>query len=212
MRRRPEVNVLLTRFWPLLAVLGTALGAVGAQYVYAGVTNSEAAHTTCAEFAKSLSAQRWVQLSECRYDVDSYAFEGSKASPSRLFIPVIDRHDDEGQVAVVLVTSEPRWLAFARARAAMAAAPSPEEFAALEAQHAFAFTRDTLVTGMVQSGVLLDSKARADVADQVPELTENFVLLDDGAQPRLGLGVLLLTLGLLALAGAVVGAVRRRQT
>ena len=175
----------------MVGVVAAALLWGGGQGVYTALTNRAPTVMTCAEYLAKRPEATWLRLEQCVPDFEAGGYEGGDKAV-RLFLPLrapgAGADAADRKTRIVLDSKDDALLARVNAGDLAVGAGTYE--------------------GLVKFGIELRDKERKRVAEVVDDVHEDFVLLDHGERPKLGLflGVFLAGLGL---AGFVVWRVLR---
>jgi hypothetical protein len=191
-----------------LLIFGTiALLWGGGQKIYTGLMNSSPTSLTLAEYEKTKPPAHWLKLSDCQLSVaECLVRQDASKSVTEIFIPLRAKGGAAGKSQVLFATKDAGLMLV---NAQLGSVKSEQEAISVLTTH-----RDKLynreVQGLVRYGIDLKDKDRRELATLGPSLASDFIILDDGAKPSLGLGFLMLVGGLLLGTGTVVGATRRQ--
>ena len=168
----------------------------GGQGVYTALKNRSPLEISVADYVKSKPSAEWVVLKDAQLNLLEAAHRGRLGKITEVFIPV--RSPDEaidGEVHILMSTKDKEILdALADLEKS-----SDTEKGVLEAasRHAGKLFMRRDVTGLVQFGIESDTKTRSKLAGLDMNLTKDFVILEEGKSPALGVSLMMLAIGLL---------------
>ncbi|MCA9521620.1 MAG: hypothetical protein KC609_11635 [Myxococcales bacterium] len=93
--------------WGWLLILGGLYGSyVGATKVYRRIAYSKPTKMTCAEYYRHPTADKWLELADCRFDLAGTLTLGKDAKVKAFYIPVIPKDSSGTPAYRVLVKVE----------------------------------------------------------------------------------------------------------
>ena len=180
-----------------------ALLYMGGQGIYTALKNREPLVISAKQYLAKPPNAEWVTLKDATLNLlESAHRESITGKIEEVFIPVRAHENDEGPVKVLLSTKDKETIAAMEAIAS-AGGKNGADAAVLKAvaSNASQVCRVRDVTGLVRFGIDADSKTRDKLAGLNMRLAKDFIIMDEGKKPELGLSVLLLIMGVI---GAVV--------
>jgi len=193
----------------VIALLGVGLLLVGVPPLTLAVTNLAPTERACDAFDHTQEAARWIRLQGCVTYFSEAAYTTVGQSVTEVYLPVWPSTGTRGKrTALVIASRRADFIALGEALIAADGDP-PAIQAALQAHREVLTWRGDL-SGLLRSGGGLSAAERRDLSQLAEVLSDDFVVLDDGAtpDPRVGAGLTLLGVASLALAGFVL---RRRR-
>ena len=176
--------------WPWMRlIIAAAMLVGGGQGVYTALTNRTPTKVSCAEYAAKRPAAKWLTLSNCA--VDPAVADKVK----KLYLPLLATEAREGDdAAVVLVTQDSQ---LSRLRKGP---PGANGLMPLNE-----------ITGLVKFGIELKERERAEVKRLAERAEPDFVLLDEGEQPRMTMDLGMFAAGLMIALHLLWSFLRRRR-
>jgi len=178
----------------------------GGQSLYTALLNRTPTVVSISEYGKNRPKAHWLRLTDCRLSLADSLYRKKYSSIDELYIP-LRASRDAGPIHVLLATKDAGLLA---AFQELQACKSAEEVVKVYAKHNDKLTQRQSVQGLIRFGIDLKDKDWNKLASLEKSLAPDFVLLDEGKEPSLGLGIGLLIPGLLL--GAFVGARAARSS
>lgn len=166
----------------------------GAQGIYTALKNRAPLEITAAEYLEIRPDAEWVVLKEAQLNLLEAAQRERLGKITEVFIPV-RAADDAGKGAVhVLMSTKNQEIMDALEDLGKSGGTTKD---ALEAasRHADKLFMRRDVTGLIQFGIDSDTKTRSKLAGLNMNLAKDFVILEEGKAPELGLSLVLLALG-----------------
>lgn len=180
--------------------------------VYTALTNRTPVEMTCAEYLEKKPTGKWVKLKDCTLFREEVMTRRSatKQRTTEVFIPVRPVGSKKnGPVAILFASKNPEEIALSEEIATilskdLKALPEDEHRKALFflIDHASKIREDREIEGIIRFGLDdLKDKQRNKMADLDPNLTADFIVIEDGQRPDamgglafLGVGVVFLGL------------------
>jgi hypothetical protein len=171
-------------------VIAIVLCAFGVQFTYEAVRYGKQLEISCADYIKHRPDARWLKLTDCEYDFEHLAYEQDQTGDkyNHIYLPLRAVGDDSLLTNIVVKRSDEAIR---------------EVVWGLEHGQSRPIGFDRLMMdlgkpteGFVAFGFSLSDKERDELGKLNLGLTDDFVLVDDGAQPRLAAGIIMLVLGL----------------
>lgn len=188
------------RLMLFLLIVGGVCVWWGSQNTYIALRDRHQLEISCADYVTKRPEARWLKLTGCEYDFDHMAYEQSQSGTiSKVYLPLRPTGEQSGPTRIVVVRDDEEMVKVANALEHDDAKPEP----------AFDHVMQQLAQpteGLVQFGLDLNDKDKKDLAGLGLGLDRDFVLIDNGAKPKLmkGLGVLSLGLTLLGVFGVLI--------
>jgi hypothetical protein len=203
------VGRLATRAKALLVGAGVVGMFFGGWHTYRAVRDGEQLEISCADYIRQRPDNHWLKLTGCEYDVDNYVYilsSKSGKSVSKVFFALRPIGDTSGTTTIVVVRDD-------EATRSMIETFNDGDDPSEATIKQFAADIQKPVEGIVASGLDIDQGDKDKIVDPKLNLglTKNFVMISNGAHPRLVLGVLLLIGSTLFLVVAAVVYVRERR-
>ncbi len=198
--------------------IGMVIGAIaalvyGSFNLYTSLTNMSPTTLKYTEYCQQRPDAKWLELSESWVDfrdaVEIQTVEKKKSSDkngrvikSEYFAPIYQAHDSEEVVVAFLKCNDSNSLSLAREGSTANISDEDQLVKWYVANDKRMFLNRT-VKGLVIFGLSADSEDRK-LLNQAAggRLDSNFIIIDENAEPKGGLGFLLVILGLALLGGA----------
>lgn len=188
-----------------LAILGGLyLLWAGGQGIYTAVTNREPLQVACDSYGEVKPTSEWLELTGCTLSLMEASYTEENKRVVELFIPARGENSQEGSpIHVLVATKDPTLLSLANQLITIEDEQALMTFA-MQNNQALGAQRD--VRGLVRYGVDLDDDERDQLKNLDSTLAPDFVILDDGKQPGLGLPLGMFSGGavLVVVAGAML--------
>jgi len=182
-------------FIGILLTLGLLWG--GGQGLYTAVANRSPAEFSLPSYLQTRPKAKWLRLTGGVFDLSEMAYSGGRLSKTirEVYLPLVPEGGtgNSAQVQVLVSSRDPALLELA---GKLRDAQTAEEGIKLLLKYDGAF-RARPVEGLVRFGIDLKDKEARKLRELNPSLSEDFVLLDEGKRPELGLSLLLFGGGLL---------------
>jgi hypothetical protein len=191
-----------------LVILTLGLLWAGGQKLFTALTNRKPTVMSYEDFARTKPEAAWLVITNCRLDLTRACYKsyvGDK-TPTRFYIAVCDRDLSSNSIRILLKTSDPALVGTMREMESFKSEAEAKAWGTRNWERLFPRRN---VTGLVCSGIDLDSNERADLSRAVKGLADDFVILEADAQPSLVAGLSLITSGLAVLCALVVSALRK---
>ena len=193
------------RLWLIFIVIIGMLFWAGGQGLYVSLTNRTPTVLSYDDYAKSNSKASWLAITNCMLDLADASYRTTSGStvPTELYIPVTGLGDKSDQVRVLLATKSSRMI-LALAELENKKTES-EALAWMMKNHELAFPKNG-VKGLVRFGLDMKEKDRSKLLKLQPNLTKDFIILDDGQEPSLvkSLGMIAGGVALLGVGGFMI--------
>jgi len=168
----------------------------GGQGIYVGLKNRAPVEITVANFLTAHPDAEWVTLKDARLNLLESAHRERLGKIAELYVPVRPVGEAEDAPVRILLETKNKETIAALEKIKLAGDSESETLGALaEVADKLIETRD--VSGLIQFGIDSDSRARRKLSELDMNLADNFVILEEGAEPSLGNSAGLLVLGLL---------------
>lgn len=175
----------------------------GGQGIYTALKNREPLVISAKDYLAKPPDAEWVTLTGATLNLlESAQRESIGGKIQEVFIPVRANQSEKGPVKVLLSTKDADTIAAMQSIASASNSGGNEAavFKALASNASQVFrTRD--ISGLVRFGLDADSKTRAKLAGLDMQLAKDFIILDEGKKPELGVSIGLFVMGLI---GAVI--------
>jgi hypothetical protein len=199
------------RFW-LLVLLPIAAGGfiAGGWITHTALSEGTQLEITCEEYANKRPTSHWLKLTSCEYDAEHYKVRYKERPDvdgdniAAIYLPVRPVGDTLGPVHVVVKHRDEDTLNVFEA-IEDGREPSPAAVEKLRGKLA------KPVEGLVLTGITLDGKDRDNAKGMGVDLDRDFVVVEVGRSPVLGVGIVLLSIGGLAGMSALLLWVRSRR-
>lgn len=169
----------------------------GGQGIYTALKNREPLKMTFREYEEKRPTAEWVSLSDAQLNLLNSAYVTSRFSDEikEVYIAVEAVGDRSEKAALVLLASKDKELIdmMNSSSIQMNALKSPGDMTPELLKSLFP-TR--VVTGLVRFGIDADSKTRDKLAKLDLSLAKDFIIINDGEEPKLGVSVGMLIGGL----------------
>jgi hypothetical protein len=169
-----------------LAILGGLyLLWAGGQGIYTAATNREPFQVACGSYGEVKPSSEWLELTGCSLSLMEASYTEVDGKVVELFIPARGENSQEGSTVHVLVaTKDATLLSLANQLISIQDEQALMTFAMQNGQ-VMGTQRD--VRGLVRYGVDLDDDEAAQLKNLDSTLAPDFIILDDGKEPALGL-------------------------
>jgi len=183
-------------------LLMLALLWAGGQGVYEALSNRSPESLSCEAAQTTPPRSGWVHITGCKVNVLEAAYKTrAGVATDDIFIPLTAGGQGGAKtVRLVLATKDPDIVAVVKEMSALDQNDKKAFFSFL-AKNAKRLIRDKDVSGMVQSGIDKNDKIHRRLKELNQDLAADFLVIDEGREPRLlwslsllGGGVLLLLL------------------
>ncbi len=177
-------------------LIAIALLVMGVQATYTALKNREPLSISVSEYIAKKPSVEWVSFTNASLNLLESAHVNERGGIVEVFIPVREGNEPLGSpVQVLLSTKKPEVLA---ALADLNASSRSDQAAqaAMKRLAAQVFVKRD-VSGLIRFGMDEDSKTRSKLERLKMNLAKDFVILNDGEEPSLLNGVLILAAGLL---------------
>jgi hypothetical protein len=189
--------------WRMLLMLG-AVGVFGMWWgghnVRLAIAEREPLEISCADYLANKPAAHYLRLTGCEPDLDNIAEETEDREVKTVYVPLRPAHES-GAPHIVLVRDDAAIRKFA-ASSERGGEPTVEDGDVIDSLYG-------PQQGVVSFGIDLSEDTRSKLEGLGLGLADDFVLLDEGAEPHLWWGLLACTASLLALGRLAEQLVRR---
>jgi hypothetical protein len=172
----------------IAALVGLYLLWTGGQGLYTAVKNREPFQVACQNYGEVRPSQEWLELTGCSLNLLEASYTETGGSVTELFIPARGENEDgDGTpIHVLVATKDPDLLGIANQLIKIEDETEMMKFAVENGDKMFP-TRN--VSGLVRYGVDLDDDERSQLKNLDANLSENFVIVDEGKSPGFGRAV-----------------------
>jgi hypothetical protein len=176
-----------------------ALLFAGGQGIYTALKNREPLVIPAKDYLAKPPDAEWVTLQGATLNLlESAHRESITGKIEEVFIPIRAGMGDRGPVKVLLSTKDQDTIAAMHSISSAGAKGGNEaDVIKAVAGNASQVFRVRDVSGLVRFGIDADSKTRAKLAGLQMKLAKDFIILDEGKKPELGLSVSLFAMGLI---------------
>jgi hypothetical protein len=183
----------------------------GGQGAYEALRNRSPETMTCEAAQATPPRSAWVHLTGCRVNVLEAAYKTrAGVATDDIFVPLTSGgQGGDKAVRLVLATKDPDVVAVVKEMSALDEKDTKALFSFL-AKNAKRLVRVKDVTGMVQAGIDKDDKVYRRLKEVNKDLAADFLVIDEGRQPRLLWSLVLLGGGLLLVLLLGAGAARKQ--
>jgi hypothetical protein len=168
----------------------------GGQGVYTALKNRAPLEITVAEYLKTKPDAEWVVLQDAQLNLLEAARRERLGKITEVFIPV-RAPDDAGKGAVHILMSTKNEDILTALHDMEKSGGSTKEALEAASRHADKLFMRRDVTGLIQFGIDSDTKTRNKLAGLQMNLAKDFVILEEGKAPEMGLSIGMLGLGVL---------------
>lgn len=181
----------------------------GGQGVYTAIKNRKPVALNYSDLAKGRPTAHWLTIKDCEFDLSEAAFKvtRSKYAPAsgglvtEAYLPlhVAGKTEEGGPCYAVLATKDSGIISIVNE---MRAARTDAEFDRIVAKHGPALRQQRDVSGLVRFGI--EDSESGKLKGLKRELAPGFIILAEGAQPKLKQSVGLLFVGFVIAGGMVL--------
>ena len=201
------------RLMLILLVVGISLLCIGWQRMRTAITNRKPTIMAYSDYARAKPSTAWLTLTNCQLNLArscylSYDGDKNEAGQDTYYIPVIDPNSDSREVCVLLKTRNPTFLKTIRE---MSNVKNDQDAIIWVKQNRERIFPHTDITGLIISGMDLNEHDREELAKTQKNIAEDFVILDEDAQPSFAAGAGCTVGGLASLCGLVVYFRKKQQ-
>ena len=188
---RRSVIPAAMRLMILLLIVAAACWWWGGQNAYVALHDSKQLEISCADYVKKRPESKWLKLTDCEYDFDNMAMEQYKSGKiSKVYLPLRPVGEESGgPTRIIVERSDDDMLKVAEAFEHDDAEPHP-------AMDNVMASLQKPTEGLVQFGIDLDDKDKTQLAGLGLGLDKDFVIIDNGAKPKLQKALIVLMIGL----------------
>lgn len=164
----------------------------GSQALYTVATNPKPTELTIEEFEKSPSDKKWLLIKDGHIDLTQAVTSSSVGSDSaeEAYLPLRQKDAEEGDpVSVIIATKSPQLLEVINGMIRIEDEGQMVEFALKNHEKIF---QQKNASGLVRFGIDMDDSDLRQLRELIPELTDDFVVIDEGKQPEWPMVMMLL--------------------
>ena len=175
----------------LIALTGVALY-WGGQNFFTGLSERSPLEITCGDYLAHHPDNRWLKLTQCEPDLDNMAIEEKDGKVTAAYIPLRAKGTTVGKTEIVLRRTDDDMTKLAKLDTLGPGdeATAKRVIAELEGAN----------EGLVQFGIDLSDKDKKELERLNLGLAADFIIVENGKEPRLLIGGLVFALGLGGLA------------
>jgi hypothetical protein len=208
MKHSPESGSVRLAIFLVVVTIGMLWG--GGQSLYTAIMNRRPTTMSYDDYVKTKPKATWLVLTNCCLRLHEACFKsyyGGK-NATELYVPVRSQRPEgkKEKVQIVLATKDPNALATFSEMQNL----KTDEAAVWAIKNYQRLVLRRNVGGLVRFGVNLKDSERQKLANLLQNASDDFIILQEGAQPSLAEGLGLSTGGLM-LAGCMVLYVRRNR-
>ena len=193
----------------VIALVGVGGLLFGLPPLSLALTNMAPTERACADYEHAKEPARWLRLTDCATAFSEAAYTTVGTAVTEVYLPVWPATGAQGKrTGLVMASRRPELIALAEAL--IAAQGDPAAIQAALREHREVLNWRGELNGLVRPGGGLSQAERRDLGQLAEVLSDDFVVLDDGATPDLRLGGALSLLGLVALGRSALSLRRRR--
>ena len=169
---------------------------VGGQGVYVALKNQEPLKITVADYIAKKPNAEWMTLQEAQVSLVEAAYKARLGKVSEVFIPVRPIGESTDVPVHILLSTDNQAVVAALQHLSRSGGTMEKKVdtAARQADNLFMWQD---ITGLTRYGIFYDLLMRARLARLNMKLAEDFVILNDGASPKLLVGLSMVVGGLL---------------
>lgn len=196
----------------ILLVFGIGGLVVGWQKMHTAMANRKPTVMGYADYAKGKPTAEWLTLTNCQLNLVhscylSYNGDNDAGNQDTYYIPVFDPASDSKEVHVLLKSRNSIFLKTIQEMTNLKTEQEAEAWAKKNHDRIFPHAD---VTGLVVSGIDLKDQEREELAKTQKNIAEDFVIIDEDAQPSFAAGAGCTVAGLASL-GCLVVYFRKKQ-
>ncbi len=167
----------------------------GARMIYLGVKNREPVTVTVKNYLEHRPEADWLHLTQAHVDFAECASGGFLGIVNELYIPVRPVGQDRSEPVRILLKTKNRTLTQMMMQVSLAKG-DPAKMDKVLKENPLLVSGLSEATGLVQSGLDNDSKARSKLDTLDMNLAKDYVIIDGDDAPSLAAGVIFLIIGL----------------
>lgn len=189
-----------------LVILTIGMLWAGGQKLHTALTNRTPTVMSYADYVATKPSAAWLTLTNCQLDLVhscylSYIGDKHADDQNIYYIPVLVPASDSKEVHALLKSSNPTFLKTIKEMVNLKSDTEAETW--LRKNRDRIFPKES-ITGVICSGMDLKDSDREKLAQTQKNIAEDFVILDENAQPSVVAGFSCTAAGLASLCGLVV--------
>ena len=194
------------RFGCFLLIVTIALLWGGGQTLYTALSNRQPTKMSMAEYAKTKPKAEWLELSDCNLAITEGMHSEKYGTVQEIYIPLYAPTDKgTDKIVALLATKEQTLMNLYQATSTLKTDDAYRQWLATHKDQLFKKT----VRGLVRFGIDLKDNDRSKLASLEKSLAPDFIIIDDGKEPSMmmglgmtGGGLVILVIGLLKWLGS----------
>ena len=189
-----------------LVILTIGLLWAGGQKLHTALTNRTPTVMSYADYVATKPSAAWLTLTNCQLDLVhscylSYIGDKNPDDQTIYYIPVLSPASDSKEVHVLLKSSNPTFLKTINEMVNLKSDAEAKTW--FQQNRDRVFPKDN-ITGVICSGMDLKDSDREKLAQTQKNIAQDFVILDENAQPSAVTGASYTAAGLASLCGLIV--------
>jgi len=175
----------------------------GGQGLYVALKNRQPTAMSYEEYVKTKPKAEWLVLSNCVLNLPDSSYRASKTSdtPTMLFVPVsVPKNSDSKKVQVILATKDEAMLETMKEMQKQKSSTSALTWILKNSDRCFP-KKD--ISGIVQFGIDQKDSERSKLSKLQGDLADDFIIIQDGEEPKILLSGVIFAGGVLLLLGLI---------
>ena len=171
----------------------------GGQALYTALTNRKAVSTTFVDYLRERPSGEWVELRDARLDLVGAAISSRVGVISKAYIPLhAPGEAEDAKIQVLLLTNDSKTLDLLKEMSGLDEKRDEQAAVSFLRQHQGELRPLRTVSGLVQFGIESSGDTRRKLAKLEGKLARDFLIIEEGEKPNLGMAVTMLVLGFVA--------------
>lgn len=175
----------------------------GGQGLYVALKNRQPTAMSYEEYVKTKPKAEWLVLSNCVLNLPDSSYRASKTSdtPTMLFVPVsVPKNSENKKVQVILATKDEAMLETMKEMQKQKSSTSALTWILKNSDRCFP-KKD--ISGIVQFGIDQKDSERSKLSKLQGDLADDFIIIQDGEEPKILLSGVMFAGGVLLLLGLI---------
>jgi hypothetical protein len=191
----------------LIFVTGALLW-YGGQSLYTAISNRTPTSMSSAEYAKAKPKAEWLELTQCNLAITDGMHSEKSGSIQEIYLPVFAPSDKTSdKIHVLLATRNTSLMGLYQAAGNLKNEEQVRQFLIANKDRLYGQT----IKGLVRFGINLKDKDRSKLASLDKSLSPDFIIIDDGKEPSMAMGLGMTGGGLLLLVVGGLYVLRSRK-